>query len=107
LDLARIHERYRLLRWLVVSLGVAVAIVSTRVPLEAARPMVEAVAGKQTDVRLLLTASLSIAVALTATAAFTVARIQGQKKEITRLRKRVTELEERLLDRRNRRGSSK
>lgn len=107
LELARIQERYRLLRWIVLSCGVAVAIVSTRVPLEAVRLMVEAVAGKQTDVRLLLTASVSIAVALSATVAFTVARIQAQKKEITRLRNRVTELESQLLDKPNRRGGSR
>jgi hypothetical protein len=92
-ELARVHERYRVLRWTVCGLGVAAAIAATWLPLQPVTDMVQAVAGQQTDVRVLVQASISIAVALTATAAFTISKLHTQSKELRRLRERITELE--------------
>jgi hypothetical protein len=66
LEVIRVRERYRLGRWITTFLGSCACIAVLWVPLQGVRPMVDALAGKQTTAHFFATATVSIGVALSA-----------------------------------------
>jgi hypothetical protein len=85
-------RRYELLKSLVNILWV----VSLWVPLQAARPIAETFAGKDTNVEFTLTVSLGISVALGAGLLAQLTKARAQRDELRRLRRRISDLEEEL-----------
>lgn len=96
-DLVIKAEQYRLGRLIVVTLGVPTTILSLWLPLQAVREIVEAVAGKTTDISIVVKVTIGVTVALTLTMSAAVAKLITQRRELRRLRNRVSELERRLL----------
>jgi hypothetical protein len=92
----QLRERYRLGRWAVAAAGAVASVAALRIPLEALQPMVDAFAGKQTDVRFLITVSFAVTVAISIALAFTVSYTIAQRKELQRQRERMTWLERQL-----------
>ncbi len=88
-------ERFRLYRYIAVAAGVVLSIAITWVPIEAARPIVDSLAGRSTKVTVAITAAISFSLILGGAAAAMLVKMNGQKKELIRLRKRLEQYEKR------------
>lgn len=83
--------RWESFKWLIPAVWIA----AVWVPLQAALPIVRALAGKNTHLDVTLVFSLSIVVTLSAAGGFAalLRRSRAQREEIIRLRRRVSQLE--------------
>ncbi len=90
-DLHLTAARWESFKWLVPAVWIA----AVWIPLQAALPIVRALAGKNTHVDITLAFSLSIVVTLSVGGGFAAVlrRSRAQREEIVRLRRRISQLE--------------
>jgi multidrug efflux pump subunit AcrB len=100
-------ERYSIFRIFSYFLGAAIVVVAMWVPLHAVRPMVEAIAGRETSFTAAVSVSLVLSISLVVTLAGTMirsrtksAKIEEQRARIKTLEDQVTRLEAQLPKRR-------
>ncbi len=91
--------KYLLGRTIVVVVGTPFIVGSFWIPLQPIRYMIEALAGKETDlvVRMSFTVALSLTLAGVGWAA--IRKFRSQRRQLERLRERITDLEEQLSER--------
>jgi len=85
-------RRYELYKWLVPVVWIA----SLWIPLQAILPIARALAGRQTNVSVTLTLSIVVSLAFGAGMLAMFIRSRAQRRELRRLRSRITELEKEL-----------
>jgi hypothetical protein len=90
-DIQLTTARYELFKWLVP----AVWLVALWVPLRAALPIADALAGKHTDVAVTFSLSITVSLVLGGTVYSLLRRSKEQREEIIRLRRRCARLETR------------
>lgn len=91
---------------LVCALGLAIVIASTYVPLLALRPIIEAIAGRDTSVNFIVNVSIVLSVSFAVSLAGAALYIRTLRKENARLLARSKELEEKMDGATRRRGRS-
>jgi len=83
---------YELLQWP----GRALAVAALYLPIKAAQPIAESFAGKNTNVTLTISVTLALSVMLGAGFLAQARKIRDQRRELQRLRRRITTLEDEL-----------
>jgi hypothetical protein len=88
-----LQQRYALFNILAAAIGVVAVIASTYVPLMAVRPIIEAVAGKETSVDVVVSISVAMSITLSLCLAGATAMVVAQRRLIRQQRSRIVELE--------------
>jgi hypothetical protein len=87
--------RYSLLRLLITVVGLLLAIAMLWIPLQAVQPMVDALAGKNTRVSLVITLTVVLTVAISGGLGAMWVKMRRQRAQIQQMRTRIQVLEAR------------